>query len=923
MSSPVISKPIFEHHFNGLGIGTSRPRISWQYRASEVTIQGWFQIAYEVEIALLPSNTITTYKVDSDECVLVPWPGDDLKSRSRARVRVRCFGRTEDPKKEDCIATGWSPEAVVEVGLLDPHDWTGGFITSSTRLGPEEPLQPLRFYKQFALPEETIRVLQARLYITALGVFVPYINGISVSDECMAPGWTSYNHRLNYRVLDISSHLNGGKDAQNVIAAEVGEGWYATRLGVRGGARFWYGGRDIALLAQLEVVVESQSGLLTWNLATDDTWLCAASAIQSSEIYDGELYDTRQEQPGWNSISSKSWVSDFIATRLLPKPSAKLVAPDAPPVRITETVSAKKIIKTNSGKLLIDFGQNLVGKVLVKTMKMPARGERVSFRHAEVLEKGELGVRPLRSAKCTDTIISDGSPLKDWSVRFTFHGFRYVQIDGLNVSDWPTLEDITALVMHSDMRRRGHFACSNASVNQLHRNVVWSMKGNFLSVPTDCPQRDERMGWTGDIQVFTPTASFLYDTIGFLGNWLEDLSAEQMERGGIPPLVCPDVLNRAWPSVAQAVWDDVTILTPNVLYQYSADRDLLSRQFESMQAWLSHGVDRGSDGLWDWSYEKWQYGDWLDPTAPPQEPGNGRTDDILVADAYLVHVTTIFARLCAILQKTSEAERYSAEAVDLKGKFQDKYITSSGNLMSTTQTGLSLAIQFSLYRTPDEHNVAVRNLEKLVRRAKFRIATGFAGTPLISHALTSIGKPQLAYRMLLEKSCPSWIYPITMGATTIWERWDSMLPNGDINPGQMTSFNHYALGAVADWLHTTVGGISPEDPAWKVVLVRPIPGGNITHADVSFEGPYGLVRCSWRLTDRTNFEMDVTVPPNSSARVVLPCWWRTRLSELTQEQSAVVSSGEHHFSCNVELDSWPPKSIWTAHSFGEESEVAV
>lgn len=922
MSSPIISKPSFEHHYNGIGVGKARPRVSWHFDTYEETLCDWYQTAYELEITILPTNTTNTYKVQSDQSVLVAWPGDDLDSRSRAKVRVRCYGQRDD-KMDKVLATAWSPEAIVETGHLHPEDWTASFITSSSRIGPEEPLQPLRFRREFNLPMGTIRIVQARLYLTSLGVNVPFINGKHASDECMAPGWTSYEHRLNYRVLEVSELLSLDEDAPNVIAVEVGEGWYATRLGVRGGSRFWYGGKHIALLAQLEVIVETQDGSQRWTLNSDDSWLCAASSIQKSEIYDGELYDMRQDQPGWNDMSMKLPEISFVPTRLLPKPSALLIAPDGPPVKIIETVSAKQVITTPSGKLVVDFGQNLVGKVLIKSLKMPAAGEKVVLSHAEVLEEGELGTRPLRSAKCTDVIISDGSELKNWSVKFTFHGFRYVQIDGVQPEHEFLLKNITALVMSSDLKRRGHFSCSNTSVNQLHQNVVWSMKGNFLSVPTDCPQRDERLGWTGDLQVFCPTASFLYDTVGFLGNWLEDLSVEQLQRGGIPPLVCPDVLKKDWPNVPQAVWDDVTILTPNVVYQYSADKDLLSRQFESMQTWLSLGVDRGSDGLWDWSFEKWQFGDWLDPTAPPQEPGNGRTDDILVADAYLVRVTTVFAELCKVLGKTEEAEKYNTEAANLKKTFQEKYITSTGNLMSNTQTGLSLAIEFSLYRSLDERKVAILNLEKLVRRAKFRIATGFAGTPLILHALTAVGKPQLAYRMLLEKRCPSWMYPITMGATTIWERWDSMLPNGSINPGQMTSFNHYALGAVADWLHTTIGGISPVRPGWKEILVRPIPGGNITHAHVSFEGPYGLIRCSWRLENGTKFTMDLVVPPNSSARVILPSWWRTSLSEMKPEQSTTVGSGKHHFSCDIDLDEWPPKSIWTANSYGEESDVAV
>ncbi|KAM5350328.1 hypothetical protein ACJ41O_006833 [Fusarium nematophilum] len=892
MSSPTVSKLRFEHHHSGLGVDTSTPRLSWSFETSQSTLPAWTQTSYDVEI-IFASEEPQIFHVESDQSVLVPWPARPLSSRESAAVRVRAYGNLSP--------SPWSSPATVEAALLQSSDFKAHFITPAERIAPVGPfrlVRPIQFQKEFNLPKD-LTVSKARLYITALGVFEATINGHRVGDECLAPGWTSYRFRLAYRIHDVTPLLHSGK---NVITVEVAEGWYAGRLGFKGGRRFRYG-EELGLFAQLEVQGDGSA----WTLLSDDSWTCAASSLITSELYDGEVYDMNV-QP-----------SQVLKTRTLPRPSGKLVAPDAPPVRVTETKPCRKVFRSKSGKIILDFGQNLVGKLSIPSITIP-KGESVVFHHAEVMEDGELGTRPLRDAKCRDIIVGSGKPLVNWTPKFTFHGFRYAQVDGWPGGD-PSPTDIQALVIHTDMTRRGFFSCSSPDVNRLHSNIVWSMRGNFLSLPTDCPQRDERLGWTGDLQVFCPTATYLYDTLGILGNWLQDLAEEQLEdgKGGIPPLVCPLAISPNWPHMAQAVWDDVTVLAPDVLFRYSSDRDLLQRQFASMRAWLDEGVDRAPDGLWN--PDKWQLADWLDPSAPPEDPGNGRTDNILVANAYLVHTTLVFAKLCAVLGKSDLAEKYTRDGDRLKTLFQRRYITPEGNLMSTSQTGISLAVKFGLYpEDKSQRKTAATALERLVRTARFHISTGFAGTPVISHALTEIGRPQLAYRMLLETTCPSWLYPVvSMNATTIWERWDSMLPDGRINPGQMTSFNHYALGAVGDWLHGVVGGISPHEPGWRVIRVRPVPGGNITSAKVSFEGPYGLVACEWRLED-SKFSMSLRVPPNCSALVTLPSELRKEYSG--EEETRMVQSGLHDFECVFDAGEWPPKPMIAANQSMPEDTIA-
>ncbi|KAH8172223.1 bacterial alpha-L-rhamnosidase 6 hairpin glycosidase domain-containing protein [Sarocladium implicatum] len=919
MSPPNIKSLTFEQHHSGLGVGVSRPRISWQFNSDDD--KSWVQTAYDVEIHMSsdPETEAKTYHFESPRSVLVPWPARPLASREIASVRVRVYGSSQN-QEPVARPSAWSTVSKIEAALLEETAFKAKFITAASRTISDGPLRPLRFRKEFMIPADLHQVATARLYITAFGVYNVWINGKLASDELMGPGWTSYQHRLVYRTLDVSSMLVPGQT--NAICAEVAEGWYAGRLGFAGGERFRYG-NELALFAQLEV-----HGNVAGNknqpfmVLTDDTWSTMPSAILSSGIYDGEVLDCASEIDLWTSAST-AWPHEKTSVaRTINYPLNKLVAPDAPPVRVTEQLPCQQIIKSKSGKTILDFGQNLVGKVLISRVKL-GPGEKLVLRHAEVLEDGEIGTRPLRIAKCTDTLIGPTrGELKDWTPSFTFHGFRYVEVEG-----WPDGElskgDISALFAHTDMRRRGFFECSNEAVNQLHRNVVASMRGNFFSIPTDCPQRDERLGWTGDIQAFCRTATFLYDTLGMLGSWLEDVSAEQLEAdaGGAVPLVVPEAMPGNWRKEdrAQAIWGDVAVLGPKDLFAYSMDEGLLERQFQSMQAWLDQGVVRAPDGLWE--PDLFQLGDWLDPNAPPDDPAQATTDNVLVANAYLVHVTLVFADICAALQKEDLAAKYKAHGENLRKLFQDRYITPDGNLVSLSQTGISLALRFNLFRDQDsQKQLAVQTLERLVRKAKFRISTGFAGTPVITHALTQIGRPQLAYAMLLQTECPGWLYPVMKhAATTIWERWDSMLPNGQINPGEMTSFNHYALGAVADWLHGSVAGISPEEPGWKVVRVRPVPGGNLTSAKASFDGPYGLVACEWTLAG-SRFKMTITVPPNCTALVTLPSDL-ARDFKVADERKQTVGSGRHEFECEFIADQWPPSPV--THKFSSSPTTDI
>ncbi|KAL2811588.1 bacterial alpha-L-rhamnosidase-domain-containing protein [Aspergillus granulosus] len=894
------SPPQFEHHETGFGIGHASPRLSWKFATLGPRYpKNWMQKAYELEIIRVPQRHEQIHRVQSNQSVLVPWPWEPLQSREIARVRVRCYGK-EDAAAEES-ATDWSEWSTVECSLLHKEDWTAAFVTSSLPVDAAAPLAPIRFRKRFRLPHNSFPIVRTRLYITALGVYHAFLNGKRIGDHCMAPGWTAYGHRLNYQTFDVSNLLRG--DEENVLGVEVGAGWYATRLGFNGGKRCCYGSPDLAVLAQLEVTMENG---VFWVLPSNDSWECLRSPIQSSEIYDGEVYDMRCEYGAWSTVDKDEEGLTGLAARIIPWPRARLVSPDAPPVRVVQEIPVARILVSRSGKVILDFGQNLVGKVRIRSTILP-RDQQLCLTHAEVLEDGELCTRPLRTAKCTDIVLGSGKELSNWTPAFTFHGFRYIQVDG-----WPgvqpSLEDFVALVMHTDMPRRGWFACSNTHINSLHKNIIWGMRGNFVSVPTDCPQRDERLGWTGDLQVFANSATYLYNTTGMLSEWLQDLSAEHLEdhRRGIPPLVVPDVLQKAGGSLAQAVWGDAVVIVPDVLHLYSSDTSILCHQYKSMTTWLDQGIPRGPDGLWD--PQTWQLGDWLDPTAPPENPKDARTDGVLVADAYLVHITAMLAAMCKEIGFTEDAERYAIDAQRLKKAFAEKYISPQGNIMSNTQTAISLAVCFSQYRNIEQKRTAAASLSRLVRHGKFALSTGFVGTKFIMEALTLTCQPSLAYRMLLNKKCPSWLYPLTQGATTIWERWDSIRPDGSVNPGEMTSFNHYALGSIANWLHTSVGGIAPLEPGWKTIRIRPVVGGALQWAEAQFDGPYGEVKCRWEVRNG-EFRMVVQIPPNSKALITLPTEQHTEIGE-DGEDGTWMGSGVHEFKCAYSMkEQWPPRPL--------------
>ena len=843
------SAPRIEHRTDAgtiLGLGVTRPRLSWRIDAAD---EDYRQSSYQLEITRGATHVWT---VESAEQVLVPWPDSDLRSRERVTVRVRVRGGDE--------WSPWSETTTAEAGLFSPADWAGSFISPEGIGGLGQPAPELRGVLD--LPGD---IISARLFATAHGVYSARVNGRPVYDSVLAPGWTAYQHRLRYAAFDVTELVTGGA---NTLDITLGNGWWRGRFGFLG-ERAIYGDR-LALLAQLEVTTSAGT---VHVLSTDDRWRARSTGILADDIYDGSTIDLGHPADAPFDAGVETSPSDL----------SVLVAADGPPLRVTETIPATSVTVSPSGKTLVDFGQNAVGWVRVRA---PRGSTEVVVRHAEVLEAGELGTGPLRSARATDTYFLSGEHAEVLEPVFTFHGFRYAEISGI---DDLRAEDVEALVVGSDMERAGWFSSSHDLLNRFHENVVWGMRGNFLDVPMDCPQRDERLGWTGDIQVFAPTATFLFDSAGFLTSWLADLAAEQHNDGSVPHVV-PDILRTALTSSPAAAWGDAATVVPWVLWERTGDSGILRRQYPSMKAWVERVLEfTDADNIWRGGF---QYGDWLDPTAPHDDAAQAKADPDVVATAHLARSAQIVADTAHVLGLHGDAVRFAQVAEDVRNAFQHAFVTPAGRILSDAQTVYAIALQWDLLTDQDQRARAAERLADLVRTSAFRISTGFIGTPVICDALTESGYPDIAFRLLFQTKAPSWLYPVTMGATTVWERWDSLLPDGTINPSGMTSFNHYALGSVVDWVHRRIAGLAPTSPGYRTIAVRPHPPSQLQYATARHITPYGEASVAWTRS-QGRFVLDVAVPVGVRADIELP--WGAGRSQ--------VGHGVHHFEID---DHTPP-----------------
>jgi alpha-L-rhamnosidase len=830
----------------GRFVAGARPRLSWKVTTA---VPDWRQTAAEIEVTR--SGESRSVRLDTDQSVFVDWPADDIAPRETVSVRVRATG-------SDGVATPWSESLDLVGGFLADGEWQATMIGVA---GPPAPGTPFVARSSFEIDGDVAR---ATLYAVGHGVYQVALNGTDADDHLLKPGWTSYENRLTHETTDVTALLGRG---HNTITARVAAGWYSERLRMFGEPEPFYGEQP-AVAVQL--LVEYADGR-SLTIATDASWAATLDGpLTSSGIYNGDVFDARRV----HGLNDALWSPVRVdAAALVPSMTTQ------PPVRAIDEVRVQEVLTSPDGSTILDFGQNLVG-VLRITVDGPA-GTAITLRHAEILDDGELATRPLRLASATDTYILDGSGRQTWQPEFTFHGFRYAEVTG-----WPGEFDrdaVVAVVMHTDMQRTGWFDSSDDMLNRFHENVVWGMRGNFLSIPTDCPQRNERLGWTGDINVFSATASYLFDCRSMLGSWLEDLALEQEERDGIVPFFVPSIEPAIGPA---AGWGDAATIVPWVLHERFGDLGVLEKQYPSMRLWVDTIAALAGDRyLWEGDF---QFGDWLDPDAPPERPEKAKADPDIVASAYLWKSADTVARTAALLGRAEDADRYAALADHVRGAFLREYVTAAGRMVSDSPTPYALAIVFGIVNDPDQRRQLGDRLAELVRSSGYLISTGFLGTPVLTDALTQTGHHAVAGRLMFQTKCPSWLFPVTMGATTIWERWDSLREDGSLNPGEMTSFNHYSLGSVADWLHRAVAGLAPAAPGYRRLRIAPEPLDQLDSARAEHETPYGRALVAWRRVG-SSLVVEAVVPPNTTAEVLLPGW----------SSSIEVGSGSHEWTVDA------------------------
>jgi len=820
MTSAVHVGSVDAEHLRGTPfVPTDRPRVSWIVDAAP---GGWAQSAAEVR---LDGSEIARF-VGADN-VLVPWPFDAIADDQPHAIEVRVADALGE-------FSGWSHPHTVRLAAV--ADWSASFIGLAE---PVRPAQPVLLSRTIEVDDE---IASAVAHVSAFGIAEVSIDGIPIDDTVLGPGWTSYDSRVLHDTVDVLPLL--AEPGSHRIEIRLTGGWYTEEYGFGPAGIRVYGDQPSAALELHLAYTNGRRDVVR----TDKSWSATGDwQIVESGIYSGESVDLRRDP-------ASGVPAAIIATGVVPQ------ARTLEPVRRVEEVAPVRIERMPSGAFRVDFGQNLVGRLRL-AVDEPA-GTELVIRHAEVLEDGELGTRPLRRAAATDRFILDGAA-RTIEPLGTFHGFRYAEISGIAGDLDPGA--VSAVVLHTDMRRTGWFDSSHDLLNRLHENVVWSMRGNFLSVPTDCPQRDERMGWTGDAQVFAPTAATLFDSRAFLASWLRDVAFEQAKRDGIVPFVVPDVLR--YPVGPTAAWGDAATVVPTVLADRFGDGAILERQVDSMRAWVDSILPTvGADGLWE---GRIQLGDWLDPEAPPEIPGAAKTPSDIVATAYLFRSADLVARAARDLGLEDVAREYSSIAERTREAFLAAYVTPRGRMSADAPTGYALALAFGIATDPALRQRLGDRLAHTSRRHAFHIATGFVGTPLILDALVDTGHADVAGRLLLQTGCPSWLYPVTMGATTVWERWDSMLPDGSLNPGEMTSFNHYALGAVVDWLYRRLAGIAPASRAYRRIRFEPTPIHGLDHARATLDTPSGQIVGGWKRSDGT-LSLHLAVPAHATAEVRLP-----------------------------------------------------
>lgn len=865
-----------------IGIETKTPRFSWKLTSKKRDVK---QAAYEIQVKEGNKVVWLSGKVTSEKSIFNKYQGATLESNTKYTWQIRVWDNKGNTSK-------WA-KSTFETAFVSSNDWKASWISSGLKSDTVNGNVPM-YRKAFSLSK---KVVSAKVFVTSRGLYEIQINGKRMGDSYLNPGWTSYSKHLQYQTYDVSNLLEKGK---NAIGALVGSGWYRTHLTGEPKKTNIFG-KETALLFQM--VIKYADGTQE-TVVSDASWKTSKSHILYSEIYNGEIQDARLEQKGYStaSFNDDKWTS----VALKDFPIHYITSAINEPVRKHETLKPVKVLTSPKGETIFDFGQNIAGWIVVKIQG--TSGDKIKLSHVEMLDKnGVPYFENLRTAKAQATYMLSGDGIETFEPHFTTFGFRYVKVEGITGKIDPN--NFIAVALYSDIKKTGSFETSNASINQLQSNIQWSQKGNFLDIPTDCPQRDERLGWTGDAEVFSRTASYNFNVNQFFSKWLIDVAADQGKDGSVP-FVIPNIF---LPEVgfnlpeSAAGWADASLIIPYNMYVSYGDKELVERQYPSMKAYLNHIRQIAKNDLWNTG---WQFGDWLSYRVDDSNDEIGMksaiTDNYLVAQCFYVYNVQIMIKTATLLGKTEDVKEYQALLERVKKQFQNEFMTASGRLISETQTAYILALQFDVL--PENlRPQAVERLVKNIESYNFHLTTGFLGTPFLNPVLTRFGHNDVAYKLLLQETYPSWLYPIKAhGATTIWERWDSKKQDGSFQDPSMTSFNHYAYGAVGDWMYRTIVGIDTEEAdgaGYKEITIKPQIGGDLAYAKGSVETNYGLLSSAWKI-ENDKFIFDVEIPVNTTATIEFPTEKIETITEgkvnlKAKSKSARFGSGKYHFEMQL------------------------
>ncbi len=840
---------ISEGFVNPLGFYDKAPSFSWQLPVSnDVSSQSAYHIVAASSPDLLPDNADLwdSKKQETDQSVWVKYGGKPLQSRQKVYWQVKYWN-------QDGAASKWSAINHFELGLLANSDWKAKWIGLDTKaekvIGSQDNIihRPQYLRKGFELSND---VESARLYITAKGVFDVAINGEDVSDDVMPPGYTPYQERIETITYDVTDLIKSG---QNTIGVELAAGWHSGRLGWM--KKYWLDTETPKIICQLELTMKDGSKQM---ILSDDTWKGTTNGpIRISEIYDGEIYDANLEMPNWNTNSFND--KDWLAVNSFPITDAIRLEPKRHTTVKTKIELATEEVVEKDGTAIFDLHQNMVG---VPLLKVPMKkGQTLKIRFAEKLSPdGTFYTDNYRSAQSTDYYTASEDGVIEWMPKFTFHGFQYVELSGFDASKTPSKDWVTGLVQYSDFEENGTFTSSHEKLNQLQSNIVWGLRGNFFDIPTDCPQRDERMGWTADAQVFAPASMFNADVYKFWASWMQSVGESQYDNGAVPWVV-PDVL---FNNKVSAGWGDACTIIPWKIYLRTGDKKILEENFDTMKDWVKYHESVTKNYISKMGF----FADWLQPL-PENGDNRGDTSKSLIGTAFFAHSANLTAKTAKALGKTGEFEKYNAIYKTVANAFENKFF-DNGKVkgVAETQTSYLLALAFGLLSEEHKANAKQHLLEKIAE-ADNHLRTGFLGTPLLSEVLDSTGEIDLMYKILFNETYPSWFYSINQGATTIWERWNSYSKKDGFNPQNMNSLNHYAYGAIGEWMYERIAGISPIEPGYKTIAIAPVPKAPLTSASATLNTPYGKTSSSWEIKG-DELQLDIIVPPNTSAKVTVP-----------------------------------------------------